>query len=103
MKLKMYKLFDEKKLVGLVELVGNELKSCKKVEISYTHNHILEYFDIIKVNSKVKNTVGTEFHLMSRVITTHDWTKWASILMMIVNSRLMRLLLKHIHLMRYIL
>ena len=25
-----------------------------------TDNHILEYLDIIKVNSKMKNTVGTE-------------------------------------------
>lgn len=61
MKLNIYKLFDKKNQLVLVELVHNKLKSRGKKEIYYTHNHILEYVDIIKINSKIKNTVGTEF------------------------------------------
>lgn len=59
-KLNIYKLFDDKNQLVLVDLVRNQLKSYGKEEIYYTHNHILEYIDIIKVNFKVKNTVRTE-------------------------------------------
>ena len=59
MKLK-YKLWNEKNQLVSVELSRNELRSCGKEGVCYTHNHTLEYLDIIKVNSKVKNTVETE-------------------------------------------
>lgn len=60
MKLNMYKLWNEKNQLVSVELSRNELKSCGKEEVCYTHNHTLEYLDIIKVKFKVKNTVETE-------------------------------------------
>lgn len=44
-----------------IELSHNELKSREKEKICYIYNHILEYLNIIKVNFKVKNTIGTKF------------------------------------------
>lgn len=55
--LNIYKLFNEKNQLVLIQLVRNDLKSFGKEEIYYIYNHILEYLDIIKVNSKVKNTI----------------------------------------------
>ena len=60
MKLNIYKLWNEKNQLVSVELSRNELKSRGKEEVCYTHNHTLEYLNIIKVNSKLKNSVGTE-------------------------------------------
>ncbi len=60
MKFNIYKLFDRNNQLVLVQLVYNELKSCKKEEIYYTHNYTLEYLDLIKVNFNMKNTVRTE-------------------------------------------
>ena len=81
MKLNMYKLFNEKNQLVLVQLVRNELKSCRKKEIYYTHNHTLEYLDIIKVNSKVKNTIGTEVakgYWSSNINKNIQEVKWAA-------------------------
>ncbi len=60
MKLNMYKVWDKKNQLVSVTLSNNKLKSRGKEDVCYTHNHTLEYLDIIKVNSKVKNTVRTE-------------------------------------------
>ena len=81
MKLNMYKLFDEKNQLVSVQLVRNELKSRGKEEICYTHNHTLEYLDIIKINSKVKNTVGTEVakgYRPSDINRNIQGVKWAA-------------------------
>ena len=59
-KLNIYMLWNEKNQLVSVELSCNKLKSYGKEEICYTYNYTLEYLDIIKVNSKIKNIVEIE-------------------------------------------
>lgn len=58
MKLNMYKIWKGNQLIS-VTLSRNE-KSQGKDIICYKHNYTLEYFDTIKVNLKMKNTVAAE-------------------------------------------
>lgn len=55
----MYKIQKEDQLV-CITLLCNETKSWEKDFVYYKHNHTLKYLNIIKVNSKVKNTLATE-------------------------------------------
>ncbi len=48
----------KKNQLVLVQLVCNKSKSYGKEEIYYIYNYILEYLNIIQINSKVKNTIG---------------------------------------------
>ena len=53
----MYKTWKRDQLV-CVTLLRNKTKSWEKDFVYYKHNHILEYLDTIKINSKVKNIVA---------------------------------------------
>ena len=60
MKLNIFKLWNEKNQLVSIKLLYNKIKSCRKKEVYYMHNHKLEYLNIIKVNSKLKNPIKIE-------------------------------------------
>lgn len=55
----MYKTQNENQLVSII-LSYNKTKSWEKDFIYYNYNHILKYFNTIKVNLKVENTMVTK-------------------------------------------
>lgn len=99
-KLNMYKVWDEKNQLVSVTLLHNEPKSQGKEDVCYMHNHILEYLDIIKVTSKVKNTVGTKVakgYQPSDINRNIKGVKWAANKASLEDEKGEHLDLKKIH------
>lgn len=84
----------------LVEFLYNKLKFCKKKKVCYTNNYILVYLNIIKVNSKIKNSVGikvTKEYWPSNIIKNFKKVKWAANKAILEDTKRANLDLKEIY------
>lgn len=106
----MYKVWAEKNQLVSVTLSRNKLKFCEKDKIYYTvvsiklsglpHNYTLEYLDIIKVNSKVKNTIRIEVakkYWFSDINANIKKVKWMANKVALEDTRKANLDLKRIY------